>query len=401
MSAMTTSKIGLPTVEDDERQASQILIRVIGAALVLALAWAAFFELDEITVGQGKVIPTSREQIIQSLDSGVLSELLVREGSAVEKGDVLLRIDSARSGAVYREAREKYMGLLALSSRLKAEAYNMPLRFPQEISQEKDLIRQETQAYEARRKALQESVRALEISLSATMREIALTAPMVEQGVMSEVELLRLRRQQSELLGQRAERQNRYITDANNELVRVNTELSQTKENASAREDAYLRTTITSPMKGVVKNVQITTVGGVIQAGQPIMEIVPTDDEMLVEAYVKPAEVAFLKQGQAAVVKLTAYDFNKYGGLDGVVEFISPDTLRNEKDRRPGVPAELQEGLYRILVRIKNAGQVRHGQALTPTPGMTATVEIKTGQKTVLEYIFRPLQSVTTALRER
>ena len=154
-------------------------------------------------------------------------------------------------------------------------------------------------------------------------------------------------------------------------------------------------------MKGVVKNIQITTVGGVIQAGQPIMEIVPTDDEMLVEAYVKPAEVAFLKVGQAAVVKLTAYDFNKYGGLDGVIEFISPDTLRNEKDRRPGVPAELQEGLYRIMVRIKNAGQVRHGQALNPTPGMTASVEIRTGQKTVLEYIFRPLQSVTTALRER
>ncbi|MEY5029328.1 MAG: Type secretion system rane fusion protein PrsE, partial [Pseudomonadota bacterium] len=185
MSSLATSKIGLTTVEDDERKASQILIRVIGATLALALAWAAFFELDEITVGQGKVIPTSREQIIQSLDSGVLSELLVREGSVVEKGDVLLRIDSARSGAVYREAREKYLGLLALSSRLKAEAYNMPLRFPAEISKEKDLIRQETQAYEARRKALQESVRALDISISATMRELALTAPLVEKGVMS------------------------------------------------------------------------------------------------------------------------------------------------------------------------------------------------------------------------
>ena len=231
MSSAATPKIGLSTVEDDERQASQILIRVIGIALILALIWAAFFELDEITVGQGKVIPTSREQIIQSLDSGVLSELLVHEGDSVNKDDVLLRIDSARSGAVYREAREKYLGLLALSSRLKAEAYNIALHFPKELDAEKDLIRQETQAYEARRRALQESLRALDISISATMRELALTAPMVEKGVMSEVELLRLRRQQSELLGQRAERQNRYITDANNELVRVNNELSQTKEN--------------------------------------------------------------------------------------------------------------------------------------------------------------------------
>ena len=218
---------------------------------------------------------------------------------------------------------------------------------------------------------------------------------------MSEVELLRLRRQQSELMGQRAERNNRYITDANNELVRVNSELSQTKENASAREDAFKRTTLRAPMKGVVKNVQVTTVGGVIQAGQPILEIVPTEDEMLVEAYVKPADVAFLKIGQAATVKLTAYDFNKYGGLDGVVEHLSPDTLRDERQRKPGTPVELEEGLYRILVRIKNAREVRHGLKLDPTPGMTAMVDIRTGQKTVLEYIFRPLQNVSMALRER
>jgi len=147
--------------------------------------------------------------------------------------------------------------------------------------------------------------------------------------------------------------------------------------------------------------VQVTTVGGVIQAGQPILEIVPTEDEMLVEAYVKPADVAFLKIGQPATVKLTAYDFNKYGGLDGVVDYLSPDTLRDERQKRPGTPVELEEGLYRILVRIKNAREVRHGLKLDPTPGMTAMVDIRTGQKTVLEYIFRPLQNVSMALRER
>ena len=146
---------------------------------------------------------------------------------------------------------------------------------------------------------------------------------------------------------------------------------------------------------------QVTTVGGVIQAGQPILEIVPTEDEMLVEAYVKPADVAFLKVGQAATVKLTAYDFNKYGGLEGVVEHLSPDTLRDERQRKPGNPIELEEGLYRILVRIKNAYEVRLGLKLEPTPGMTAMVDIRTGEKTVLEYIFRPLQNVSMALRER
>lgn len=395
------SGFGIATVEDDERRASKTLVWSTGITLMIALVWAGGFQLDEITRGQGKVIPSSREQVIQSLDTGVLSEMLVREGSVVEKDQVLLQIDDARSGAVYREAQEKFMSLSALAARLKAEVYGTPLNFPPELRKEPGLMQQETQAYNARKRALTESLRALDNSLEAVTRELSMTEPLVKQGVMSEVELLRLRRQQSDLMGQRAERQNRYLTDANNELVRVASELSQTKENASAREDAFRRTTIRSPMKGVVKNVQVTTVGGVIQAGQPILEIVPTEDEMLIEAYVKPSEVAFLKVGQKAVVKLTAYDFNKYGGLEGELEHLSPDTLRDERQKKPGTPMELEEGLYRIIVRVKETEGLRNGLRLTPTPGMTATVEIRTGQKTVLEYLFRPLQNVTQALRER
>jgi membrane fusion protein, adhesin transport system len=395
------SGFGIATVEDDERRASKTLVWATGITLLIGLAWASWFQLDEITRGQGKVIPSSREQVIQSLDTGILSEMLVREGNLVEKDQPLLQIDDARSGAVYREAQEKFMSLSAQAARLKAEAYGTPLNFPLELRQEPGLIQQETQAYNARKRALTESLRALDSSLDTVTRELNMIEPLVKQGVMSEVELLRLRRQQSDLMGQRAERQNRYLTDANNELVRVASELSQTKESASAREDAFRRTTIRSPMKGVVKNVQVTTVGGVIQAGQPILEIVPTEDEMLVEAYVKPADVAFLKVGQKAVVKLTAYDFNKYGGLEGVLEHLSPDTLRDERQKKPGNPVELEEGLYRILVRVKETEGLRNGLKLTPSPGMTATVEIRTGHKSVLEYLFRPLQSVTQALRER
>ena len=395
------SGFGVRTVEDDERRASQTLVWATGLTLVLALVWAALFELDEITRGQGKVIPSSREQVIQSLDSGVLNELFVREGSVVEKDQVLLRIDDARSGAVFREAQEKLLSLTALAARLKAEAYGKTLVFPPELNDHPDLMQQELQAFNARKRSLTQSLNALYTSLSAVNRELTITEPMVRQGVMSEVELLRLKRQQSDLMGQRAERQNRYLTDANNELTRVASELSQTKENASALEDAFRRTTIRSPMKGIVKNVQITTVGGVVQAGQPILEIVPTEDEMLVEAYVKPSEVAFLKVGQAAVVKLTAYDFNKYGGLEGIVEHLSPDTLRDEKQKKPGNPVELEEGFYRIMVRVKEPSDLRNGLLLTPSPGMTASVEIRTGSKTVLEYIFRPLQNVTQALHER
>ena len=394
---------GLRTIEDDERQASRMLVWATAVTLLLALVWAGFSSLDEITRGHGKVIPSSREQVIQSLDSGVLREMLVREGDLVDKDQVLLQMDDARSGAGFREANEKYLSLLALASRLRAEANDMPLKFPDDLKNEEALIQQETQAYKARKNALNESMTAMDTSLAALSREIALTAPLVKQGVMSEVELLRLRRQHADLLGQRAERKNRYITDANNELTRVSSELSQTKENASAREDAFLHTTIKSPMKGVVKNVQVTTVGGVIQAGQPILGIVPIEDEMLVEAYVKPSEVAFLKVGQKAVVKLSSYDFNKYGGLDGELEHLSPDTLKDERQqRKPGAsPVDMEEGFYRILVRIKDTNLLRKGTKIEPTPGMTATVEIRTGQKTVLEYLFRPLQNVSQALRER
>jgi adhesin transport system membrane fusion protein len=394
---------GVRTVEDDEREASKILVWSTAFTLLFGLIWAGFFSLDEITRGQGKVIPSSREQVIQSLDSGVLREMMVREGDLVERDQVLLQMEDARSGAGYREAHEKYLSLLAIAARLRSEANNTALTFPAELKEAQHLIEQETHAYNARRTALADSLQAVDASLAAITREITLTAPLVKGGVMSEVELLRLKRQQADLMGQRAERKNRYITDANNELTRVSSDLSQTKENASAREDAYMSTTIKSPMKGVVKNVQVTTVGGVIQAGQPILEIVPTEDEMLVEAYVKPSEVAFLQVGQKAVVKLSAFDFNKYGGLDGVLEHLSPDTLKDERQqRRPGSnPVDLEEGYFRIMIRIKDANLVRKGVKIEPTPGMTATVEIRTGQKTVLEYLFRPLQNVSQALTER
>jgi adhesin transport system membrane fusion protein len=217
------------------------------------------------------------------------------------------------------------------------------------------------------------------------------------------VELLRLKRQYADMQSHMAERQNRYLTDASNEWVKVEAELSQTRENTLAREDALRKTVIKAPMDGIVKNVQQTTLGGVIQSGQSILEIVPVKDDMVVEAYVKPSEVAFLKVNQPAVVKLTAYDFNKYGGLEAVLDHISPDTLRDEnKPRKPGnAPVDLEEGYYRILVRIVDQRIERHGMRIQATPGMTATVEIKTGQKTVLEYLLRPIQNLSQALRER
>jgi adhesin transport system membrane fusion protein len=391
------------SIEDEERRTSRNLVRVMGMVVLAALLWAATFDLDEVTRGMGKVIPSSREQVIQSLDSGVLAELLVREGDVVVKDQVLLRIDDARSGPVFREAREKWIALSALAARLRAEAYGTPIQYPPQVKNEAEVMRRETQAYHARKRALDEQMTPMRESLNQLAKELALTTPLVEQGVMSEVELLRLKRQYADMQSHMAERHNRYLTDASNEWVKVESELSQSRENTLAREDALKKTVIRAPMDGIVKHVQQTTLGAVIQSGQNILEIVPVKDDMLVEAYVKPSEVAFLRLNQPAVVKLTAFDFNKYGGLEAVLDHISPDTLRDEnKPRKPGsAPVDLEEGYYRILVRITDTRIDRHGMRMKATPGMTATVEIKTGQKTVLEYLLRPLQSMTQALRER
>ena len=419
----------LDSPEDEERRASRWLLAATALTVAVGLAWAASFELDEITRAQGRVIPASREQVVQSLDAGILRELLVREGDAVQQGQVLLRIDDARAGPVYREAREKAVALAAQAARLRAEAGGQAPVFAAEVRGHRDVVERERRAYETRLQALEEQVRAIRVSLAATeasaravqesmaatRRELEMTQPLVRQGVISEVELLRLQRQQAELNRQLAdlgrqqadlqaqivERRNRYRTDASQELSRVESELAQTRESAAARADTLRRTVIRAPMKGIVKNVQLTTVGAVIQPGQVILEIVPVQDEMLVEAYVRPSEVAFLKPGQAATVKLSAYEFNKYGGLAGVIEHLSPDTLKDERNRRPGSLPELEEGYYRILVRIRETDTVRAGRKLEPLPGMTAVVEVRTGNKTVLEYLFRPLQNVSQALRER
>lgn len=391
------------SIEDDERRTSRYLIRTMALVLAVALLWAASFQLDEITRGTGKVIPSSREQVIQSLDAGVLAEMLVHEGDAVVKGQVLLRIDDARTGPMFREAREKWLALSAQAARLQAEAYGMPLRFPVHVQSQTDIVKRETQAFRARRQALNEQMTAMQQSLTQLSAELDLVAPLVAQGVMSQVELLRLKRQQADLQSTMAERRNRYLTEASNELVRVESDLAQTRENTLAREDALRKTVVRTPMDGIVKNVQYTTLGAVIQSGQSILEIVPVQDEMVVEAYVKPSEVAFLKVNQPAVVKLSAFDFNKYGGLQGVLEHISPDTLTGDgKGRAPGSPpVNLEEGHYRILVRITDTQLHRHGMDMRASPGMSALVEIKTGQKTVLEYLLRPVQALTQALRER
>jgi adhesin transport system membrane fusion protein len=280
----------------------------------------------------------------------------------------------------------------------------MPLDFPASLKEHPEIVKRETQAFKARKDAIDQQVVAHQKSLKALSREIALTAPLVKQGVVSEVEILRLQRQEAGIEGQIAELRTRYFATANNELVRVDSDLAQTGEMLRTHEDVYKRTVIRAPMQGVVKEIKVTTIGAVISAGQVILEIVPLHEEMLVEAFVPPTEVAYLKVGQPATVKLSAYDFGHYGGLDGVVELLSADALTDESKtggRATTNPVNVEPGFYKVLIKILNPGIERKGMKLIPQPGMTATVDILTDHKTVLEYLFRPAQTFKEALRER
>ena len=374
-------------------------IALLFVFLVVFVFWAYHSPVEEVTRGQGSVIPTSREQILQSLDPGTIKEMLVKEGDIVEKGQILLRLDDTRSSAILRESEAKVANLEAMSARLRAESYGTSIQFPTGISE--SLKHRERAAYTARRRAVDEAVAGLQTSKAMLDREIAITAPMVAEGVMSEVELLRMRRQSSDLALQIDEKRNQYAVDANNELVRVESELAQAKENMAMRADPVDRSLIRAPLKGIVKNIKINTVGGVVQAGQDIMEIVPLNDKLLVEAYIRPQDVAFVHPGLAAIVKITAYDYALYGGLEGKVTLISPDTLR-DKTRPSELNLNPEEAYYRILVEThQNSLTDKNGQPMPIIPGMIASVDVKTGEKTIFQYLIKPITRMKQALQER
>jgi adhesin transport system membrane fusion protein len=377
---------------------SRLVLHLIAAVLIGGLVWAYFARVEEITQGEAKVISKSREQVIQSLEGGILAQMNVREGDVVEKGEVLLKIDATRAQASYRETLSKVIGLKASITRLRAEAYQQPLEFDDMVKTDPAVMRQEIQAYNARKNALSESVSGLQRSYDLSMREIQLAEPLAAKGLMSEVEILRMRRQANEIKSQIVERTNRYQAEANAELAKFELELSQTSENLVGRADVVERTTITAPVHGTVKNVRVNTQGGVIQPGEHILEIVPLEDQLLVEGKIRPSDVAFLHPGLAATVKITAYDYAIYGGLKGTVEHISPDTLKDDQKAAAG---RGDDTYYRVLILTEKSSLEAGGKSLPIIPGMVATVEIRTGEKTILDYLLKPVLKAREAFRER
>jgi membrane fusion protein, adhesin transport system len=331
---------------------------------------------------------------VQSLEGGIVAELMVKEGQSVEKGQALVRIDATKAQSAYTEGRTKVSALKAAAARLRAEARGTPLEFAPDVLKDAEVVKNERSTYTAKKTALDESVATLKSSQALLKKELAITEPMVEKGLVAEVEVLRMRRQVFDLELQTQERVNKYRSEAAVELAKVESELGQSSGVLTARADQVKRTVIGASVRGTVKNIKINTVGGVVQPGQDIMEIVPTDDKLLVEAKIRPHDVAFLRPGLPATVKISAYDYAIYGGLQGTIELISPDTMREERKTE-------DDTYYRVLVRTDSSTMMAAGKELPIMPGMTATVEIKTGQKTVLDYLLKPIFKVREAMRER
>nr|WP_299379501.1 HlyD family type I secretion periplasmic adaptor subunit [uncultured Halomonas sp.] len=407
-------------MQQDPLRARALLYLVV-IALIGLIAWAALAEIDEVTKGVGRVIPSSKLKVIQSFDGGVVKELNVKEGQVVEQGQLLMRIDPTRFVSSFREGVAKSLALQAKAARLRALSNDQPFVPPAELlAQAPALAAHERRLYETSQQALEEaqsiareqlSQRREELkeaearfnqasrALNLASRELTLTRPLLDSGAVSEVEILRLEREVSNARGERnqasaqvarlkaaieeAQGKVREVTlDMQNEwrgaLSETLGQLAALNESNVGLQDKVSMAEIHSPVAGTIQRLNVTTLGGVVQPGQDVVEIVPSDDQLLVEARIAPQDIAFLRPGQPAFVKFTAYDFSIYGGMPATLDHISADTITDE------------EGNTFYLVRVRTEDMAL-GDDLTIIPGMTAQVDIRTGKRTVLEYLLKPL----------
>jgi len=412
---------------------ARVLLRSIGIVFAVFILWAAVAQLDEVTRGDGKVIPSRQLQVLQSIDGGLVSEILVREGEVVQANQLLIKIDETRFASSVKENQVQATGLIAKAARLKALSDGKPFMPPPEVLKEDpDVVAQERQLYEAKRDEMNAAVSIARQQLAQrqqelneaqakraqasqgfdlTSRELTVTKPLINSGAVSEVELLRLERDVSRYRGERdmasaqitriqaaineAQRKIEEVeltfrNDAGKELSETMAKLNSLTEGGVALSDKVKQSSIRSPVKGTVKRLLVNTVGGVVQPGKDMIEIVPLEDALLLEARVQPRDIAFLRPGQPAMVKFTAYDFSIYGGLEGTLEHIGADTVTDDKGN----------AFYIVRVRTNRPG---FGDANLPIiPGMVAEVDILTGKKSVLAYLLKPvLRAKSVAMTER
>lgn len=375
---------------------SRLTLWTTAFSLAVFVTWAYFAEIDQITRAPGQVIASQRSQVIQSQDGGTIEQLLVKDGDTVDRGQVLVRLERARSEASFLEARAKSAGLTATVARLRAEVFGGEPVFPPMLSNYPQFRENQQVLFHKRKAAIDEEVTALQNLLRLAQRELDMTQPLLKTGDVSRTEVLRLERQVAEVTSQITNKRNRYFQDAQAELSKALEDLAGIEQTMAQRMTQVDQTELRAPLHGVVKNVRITTRGGVIRPGEEVMQIVPLEDDLVIEARVMPADIAFIKPGLSATVKIDAYDYTIYGDLPGKLTYISPDTLT--EDLRQG-----EQPYYRVRVRTDGRRfSGRPNEDLEIQPGMTATVEIRTGTNTVLKYLTKPVvKTLSEALRER
>lgn len=374
------------------RSRTQLLVLL--AILLIACAWASWATLDEQVRASGTVIVSSRSQVVQVVDGGVLRKLHVREGDSVKAGDLLAELDTVRFAASSEEIASKVISLRAAIERAEAELDRRPLRFPPDVAKYQDIVSAQRDLYERRQSLQREETEGLEQSLKLANDELKVMQKLAKTGDAATTEVLKAQRQVSEIQANIINKRNGYRQEAQADLAKNQSDLEQSLQVLTQRQQALDSTRIKAPMAGIIKNVRITTLGAVLKPGDELMQIVPSDEPLIIEAKVKPVDVAFIRKDLHANVKLDAYDYTVYGSLKGHVTYISADTLEEDlkKDEQP---------YYRVHIQIDQF-PAQHRDKLEVIPGMTAKAEIITGERTVAQYLLKPLRRVSSeALVER
>jgi adhesin transport system membrane fusion protein len=381
--------------EDEVRLSrATMVVKIFVLLIVIGLIWAYFAILDEVSTGDGKVVPISREQVIQSLEGGIVSKLMVQENQVVERGQLIAQLDPTITESGVGESTANYRAALASAARLTAEVNQTPLTFPDELDAFPELVTTETKLYEARRRNLDETLQWVEQSLKLVRQELNVNEGLNAMGAASSVEIIRLKREEVELELKKVETSTKYVVEAREELAKANAEITSLSSVIKGRSDSLSRLTLRSPVRGIVKNIEVSTIGGVVPPNGKLMDIIPLGDQLMIEARILPRDIAFIHPDQRATVKITAYDYAIYGGLDGKVVTISPDTIQDEVD------PEIY--YYRVFVKTeKDALNNDAGKEFPISPGMVATVDIHTGQKSVMDYLIKPFNKAREAMRER
>lgn len=373
---------------------AKLVVKLLAVLLTVAVLWAYFAVLDEVSTGFGRVVPIRKEQVVQSLEGGIVSTLHVRENQIVEAGELLAQLDPKMTASNVGESSAKYRAALASAARLTAEVNQQPLVFPTELDDYPDLIATETQLFEARTRNLNETLSWIETSAALVREELEVNQSLSDIGAASAVEIIRLKRQLAELELKKVETGTQYVVQAREELAQANSEITSLRSVIDGRSDSLSRLTLRSPVRGIVKNIEVSTIGGVIPPNGKLMDIIPLGDQLLIEARISPRDIAFIRPDQRATVKITAYDYAVYGALEGRVSAISPDTIQDEVDP--------ETYYYRVYVETENDALVNEAGGRFPiAPGMIATVDIHTGEKTVLDYLIKPFNKAQEAMRER